>query len=87
MQKTLRWLERLKQVRLSANRLRLFFSANCLLDVNLPEQSDRENMERGLSLAHDTGINFWRAGMEAHLAVEGGGDWEAGTASLRSRRC
>jgi tetratricopeptide (TPR) repeat protein len=44
------------------------FMGHLLLDLGLHEQTI-ERMERGLALARDTGIMFWRAGIDAHLAV------------------
>ena len=66
MQKTLHWLESLKQVRYQ------FIAADCighlLLDLGLNELAI-EHLERGLALAHDTGILFWHAAINTHLAV------------------
>jgi len=66
MQKTMRWLESLNQVRYQF--IAYDFMGHLLLDVGLNEQVV-EQMERGLALARDTGINFWRAALEAHLAT------------------
>jgi tetratricopeptide (TPR) repeat protein len=66
MQKTIRWLESLKQVRYQI--IAYDFLGELLLDLNLPEQTI-EYVERGLALAKKTGINFWRAALEAHLVV------------------
>jgi tetratricopeptide (TPR) repeat protein/transcriptional regulator with XRE-family HTH domain len=66
MQKTLRWLESLRQVRYQL--IAYDFMGHLLLDLGLHEQTI-ERMERGLALARDTGIMFWRAGIDAHLAV------------------
>jgi tetratricopeptide (TPR) repeat protein len=66
MQKTLRWLESLSQVRYQ------LIAADCighlLLDLGLNELAV-EHLERGLALGRDTGILFWRAALETHLAV------------------
>ncbi|HXA36714.1 MAG TPA: AAA family ATPase [Steroidobacteraceae bacterium] len=66
IQKTLHWLEGLKQVRYQL--IAYDFLGELLLDVNLPERVI-ETMERALLLAQTAGINFWRAALEAHLAV------------------
>jgi len=66
MQKTLHWLESLKQVRYQ------FIAYDCighlLLDLGLNELAI-EHLERGLALGRDTGILFWRAAIDTHLAV------------------
>jgi tetratricopeptide (TPR) repeat protein len=66
MQKTLRWLESLGQVRYQF--IAYDFIGHLLLDLGLHEQA-AEQMGRGLALARDTGIIFWRATIDAHLAV------------------
>ncbi len=66
MQKTLRWLESLGQVRYQL--IAYDFIGHFLLDLGLNEQAV-EQMERGLTLGRDSGIMFWRAAIEAHLAV------------------
>jgi len=66
MQKTMRWLESLNQVRYQL--IAHDFMGHLLLDVGLNDQVV-EQMERGLALARDTGINFWRTALEAHLAT------------------
>jgi hypothetical protein len=66
MQKTLRWLESLKQVRYQL--IAYDFLGHVLLDIGLNEQA-ASLMEDGLALARDTGINFWRAAIESHLAI------------------
>ena len=66
MQETLHWLESLRQVRYQ------FIAIDCighlLLDLGLNEQTTEE-MQRGLALGLDTGIQYWRAALEAHLAI------------------
>ncbi len=66
MQKTLHWLESLKQVRYQL--IAYDFIGHLLLDLGLNEQAV-EQLERGLALGRDTGILFWRAAIDAHLAV------------------
>lgn len=66
MQKTIRWLESLKQVRYQL--IAYDYVGELLLDLHLNEQAV-EHMERGLALARYSGINFWRAALEAHLMV------------------
>ncbi len=66
MQKTLRWLEGLGQVRYQL--IAYDFTGHLLLDLGLNERAV-EQMERGLALGRDAGIMFWRAAIEAHLAV------------------
>ncbi len=66
MQKTLHWLEGLNQVRYQ------FIAADCiaflLLDLGLNEVAI-EYMERALALSGETGIQFWRAAIDTHLAI------------------
>ena len=66
MQKTLHWLESLRQTRYQ------FIAYDCighlLLDLGLNELTI-EHLERGLALGRDTGILFWRATIDTHLAV------------------
>jgi len=66
MQKTLNWLEGLNQVRYQ------FIALDCighlLLDIGREELAI-EYMKRGLALSQDSGINFWRAALNTHLAV------------------
>jgi tetratricopeptide (TPR) repeat protein/DNA-binding XRE family transcriptional regulator len=66
MQNTLRGLESLRQVRYQ------FIAYDCigrlLLDLDLNEMA-LEQMERGLALGNDSGILYWRAALEIHLAV------------------
>ncbi|MBI5462939.1 MAG: AAA family ATPase [Gammaproteobacteria bacterium] len=66
MQKTLHWLESLKQVRYQL----IAYDAigHLLLDLGLNEQAV-EQLERGFALGTDTGILFWRTAIDAHLAV------------------
>ena len=66
MQKTLRWLESLRQVRYQL--IAYDFIGHLLLDLGLNELAV-EQLERGLALGRDTGIMFWRAAIDAHLAV------------------
>ncbi len=66
MRKTLRWLESLGQIRFQL--IAYDFTGHLLLDLGLNERA-AEQMERGLALGRDTGIMFWRAAIEAHLAV------------------
>ncbi|GAB4169425.1 MAG: hypothetical protein Fur0039_08220 [Rhodocyclaceae bacterium] len=66
MQKTLHWLESLRQVRYQF--IAYDFIGHLLLDLGLNEQAV-EQLERALALARDTGIPFWRAGIKAHLAI------------------
>lgn len=66
MQNTLHWLESLRQVRYQ------FIAYDCighlLLDLGLNELAIR-NLERGIALGQETGIQFWRAAIDTHLAV------------------
>ena len=66
MQKTLHWLENLNQVRYQ------FIAIDCighlLLDLGLNELAV-EYLERGRMLGRDTGILFWRAAIDTHLAI------------------
>ena len=66
MQKTLRWLERLGQVRYQLIACDLM--GHLLLDLGLNERAV-ELMERGIALGSDAGIMFWRTAIDAHLAV------------------
>ncbi|MEP6885624.1 MAG: AAA family ATPase [Gammaproteobacteria bacterium] len=66
MQKTIHWLEGLKQVRYQL--IAYDYVGELLLDLNLNERVV-EHMERGLSLARSSGINFWRPAMQSHLTV------------------
>ena len=66
MQKTLRWLESLNQVRYQF--IALDGIGHLLLDLGLNEMAI-EYMQRGLALGHDSGIHFWRAALDTHLAV------------------
>lgn len=66
MQKTLHWLEGLRQVRYQIIAYDLI--GHLLLDLGLNEQAI-EQLERGIALGHDTGILFWRATIDTHLAV------------------
>ena len=66
MQQTLHWLESLNQVRYQ------LIAADCighlLLDLGLNELAI-EHLERGFALGCKSGIQFWRAAIETHLAV------------------
>jgi tetratricopeptide (TPR) repeat protein/transcriptional regulator with XRE-family HTH domain len=66
MQNTLHWLESLRQVRYQI--IAYDFIGHLLLDLGLNEQAI-EQLERGFALGHDTGILFWRATIDTHLAV------------------
>jgi len=66
MQKTLLWLESLRQARYQL--IAYDFIGHLLLDLGLNELAV-EQLERGLALGRDTGILFWRAGIDTHLAV------------------
>lgn len=66
MMKTLRWLESLKQVRYQF--IAYDFIGHLLLDLGLNEQA-LQHMESGLALSRETGILFWRATLDTHLAV------------------
>jgi len=66
MQKTLRWLESLKQPRYQL--IAYDFIGHLLLDLGLNERA-LEQLERGFALGRDTGIMFWRGTIDAQLAV------------------
>jgi len=66
MRKSLRWLENLGQVRYQL--IAHDFIGHLLLDVGLNELAV-EHLERGFALGRDTGIMYWRAAIDAHLAV------------------
>ncbi len=66
MQKTLGWLEGLKQTRYQF--IAYDFIGHLLLDLGLNELAV-EHLERGRALGRDTGILFWRAAIDVHLAV------------------
>jgi len=66
MQKTLHWLESLNQARYQL--IALTGIGYLLLDLGLDELAI-EHLERGLALGRDTGILFWRASIDTHLAV------------------
>jgi len=66
MQKTLHWLESLSQVRYQL--IALVSIGQLLLDLDLNEQVI-EHLERGLALGHGTGLLFWRAAIDTHLAI------------------
>jgi len=66
MQKTLHWLESLRQVRYQL--IAYDCIGNLLLDLGLNELVV-EHLERGLALGRDTGVLFWRAAIDTHLAV------------------
>jgi tetratricopeptide (TPR) repeat protein/transcriptional regulator with XRE-family HTH domain len=66
MQKALRWLESLGQARYQL--IAYDFIGHLLLDLGLNELA-AEQLERGFALGHNTGIMFWHAAIDAHLAV------------------
>lgn len=66
IQKTLNWLEGLGQTRYQF--IAYDFIGHLLLDLGLNEQAV-EHMARGLALGRDTGILYWCAAIETHLAV------------------
>ena len=66
MQKILHWLESLKQVRYQL--IAYDFIGHLLLDLGLNELVI-EHLEHGLALGRDTGIQFWRAAIDTHLAI------------------
>ena len=66
MQKTLSWLESLNLTRYQL--IAINSIGNLLLDLDMNEIAV-EYLERGLSLGRDTGIQYWRAAIETHLAV------------------
>ncbi|MEQ1591681.1 MAG: AAA family ATPase [Thiobacillaceae bacterium] len=66
LQTTLHGLESLKQTRYQF--IAYDFIGHLLLDLGLNEQAI-EQMERGLALGRDTGILYWRAALDTHLAV------------------
>jgi tetratricopeptide (TPR) repeat protein len=66
MQNTLHWLDSLNQARYQL--IAIDFIGHLLLDLGLNERA-AEYMERGIALGHDTGILFWRAAIDTHLAV------------------
>ena len=66
MMRTLRWLESLKQTRYQL--IAYDLAGNLLLDLGLNAKAV-EYSERGLTLARDTGIRFWRSRIEANLAI------------------
>ena len=82
MQKTLRWLESLNQVRYQL--IALNGIGHLLLDLGLNELAI-EHLERGLALGRDTGIQFWRASIDTHLAVARSGlGQEVDTSALQT---
>jgi tetratricopeptide (TPR) repeat protein/transcriptional regulator with XRE-family HTH domain len=66
MRATLQWLENLRQPRYQL--IAHDFMGLLLLDVGLNDLAV-EQLQRGLALARETGMMFWRAGIEAHFAV------------------
>jgi tetratricopeptide (TPR) repeat protein/transcriptional regulator with XRE-family HTH domain len=66
MRETLGWLESLKQVRYQL--IAHDFLAHLLLDLGLNEMA-LEHLGRGLALGRDTGIMFWRAALDTHVAI------------------
>jgi tetratricopeptide (TPR) repeat protein len=79
MMRTLRWLENLKQPRYQL--IAYHFLANVLLDLGLNDKA-AEYSQRGLALASESDISFWRPNIEANLAIANMrlGDLEVGTA-------
>jgi tetratricopeptide (TPR) repeat protein/DNA-binding XRE family transcriptional regulator len=66
MQQTLHWLESLRQTRYQF--IAHDFIGHLLLDLGLNELAI-EHLERGRALGRDTGILFWSATIDTHLAV------------------
>ena len=66
IQKTLHWLESLGQARYQL--IAIDCIGHLLLDLGLNELAV-EHLERGIALGHDTGILFWRATIDTHLAL------------------
>jgi tetratricopeptide (TPR) repeat protein/transcriptional regulator with XRE-family HTH domain len=66
MQDTLHWLESLRQVRYQL--IAYDCIGHLLLDLGLNQQAV-ELLERGVALGQETGILFWRAAIDAHLAI------------------
>ncbi len=66
LQKTLHWLESLNQSRYQL--IAIVCIGHLLLDLCLNELAI-EHLEHGVALGRDTGIQFWRATIETHLAV------------------
>jgi tetratricopeptide (TPR) repeat protein/transcriptional regulator with XRE-family HTH domain len=66
MQTTLQWLESIGQPRYQL--IAHDFIGQLLLDLGLNERAV-EQLERGLALGRDTGIMFWRAAIEAQIAI------------------
>ena len=66
MQQTLHWLESLNQVRYQL--IALDSIGHLLLDLGLND-GVIGHLERGLAIGRDTGILFWRAAIDTHLAV------------------
>ncbi len=66
MVKTLHWLASLGQSRYQL--IACDFMGHLLLDLGLNERA-LEQLERGLALADDTGIMFWRAELDAQAAI------------------
>lgn len=66
MQKTLNWLESLGQVRYQF--IAYDVIGHLLLDLGLNELA-LEHLQRGQALGRDSGIMFWGAAIDAHLAI------------------
>lgn len=66
MQKTLHWLQSLNLVRYQL--IAYTSIGHLLLDLGLNEQAI-DYLRRGQQLSNDTGIQFWCASIETHLAV------------------
>jgi tetratricopeptide (TPR) repeat protein len=63
---TMRWLESLQQVRYQL--IAHDFIGQLLLDLDLNERAV-EQLERGQTLARDSGIRFWSASIDTQVAV------------------
>ena len=62
-------LPRLETLRLHRYQIMAHDALGCLfLDLNLPEQASR-HFERGLGLARDAGIMYWRPRLQANLVI------------------
>src|SRR5690606_27429351 len=66
MARTLRWLESLRLTRYQI--MAYDFMARLLLDLERPAQAI-ELSQRGVALAREAGIRFWRPRLEANLAI------------------
>lgn len=66
MVRTLRWLESVNQPRYQL--IAYHFIGNLLLDLGLNDKA-AEYSQRGLALAQEAGVRFWRPHIEADLAI------------------